>query len=422
MVTLPPGASRRRFLASGTAAAALAARPIAAKAEAAPTRTLSAAAFGAIGDGVADDTAALQAGLDAAVRQGGLLIIPPGTYRVTRTLRYTPVREVTGDIGRRNGILAHGAQLRSAVTGGANVLEVINRATVRFTLFEGLEVLGNGGEGHGILIECDRRDDYFYNFCLRDAVVQGCGGDGCRMVGNVFEGQVVDSYFRGNHGAGASFAHGKQGGILSALHVFGCVFGQNRGPGVAMTDGCYDVAFHGCYFLLNDGAGLAAENGCTLLSNCGFENNHVHAASFATGGAGIELGSFGTLVGCTAYSVFHQTCLIHAFVTAKLTLIGCSGGGDGAAKEAGLAQLAGDPAGEAIILGCTGRIDYASGFEGLEIGGPGGGVRFGAGWQTRNPLRLGEFRLWIDRGGRLRLKNGAPLADDDGTSLGPSSG
>jgi len=50
--------------------------------------------FGAKGDGVADDSEALQKGLEASCRgtgkQSGVLFIPNGTYRVTRTLVVTP--------------------------------------------------------------------------------------------------------------------------------------------------------------------------------------------------------------------------------------------------------------------------------------------------------------------------------------------
>jgi hypothetical protein len=421
MVSRLPPASRRGLILAG-AAAALVARPLQAGAAVPqPGRTLSAASFGAVGDGVADDSAALQAALDASLRQGGmLLVIPPGTYRVTRTLRLAPTRATSGDVGRHNGILAHGARLASAITDGANVLEVSSSATVRFLLIEGLDVLGTGLERHGIVIACERRDDYLYNFCLRDTVVQRCGGDGCRMVGNVFEGQIIDSYFRNNRGNGVTFAHGKEGGILSAIHGFGSVFGENGACGAGLIDGCYDVAFHGCYFVLNGKSGLAAANGCTLLSNCGFENNHALATSFAEGASGIDLQSFGTLIGCTAYSMFHQTGLIGAFVSAQLVLVGCTGSGGGPAKRAGLARLAGTAAGQAVLLGCTGRVDYVGAFEALEIGAAEGGIRFGADWHSRNLPRLGEYRLWIDGRGRLRLKKGAPQAEDDGVALGPA--
>src|SRR5690606_29546924 len=97
------------------------------------------------------------------------------------------------------------------------------------------------------------RGTYFYNFCLRDVVVESIGGDGLRMVGNVFEGQLINCYFRDNGGDGATFAHGpkRENTVLSSVHVFGCVFGGNFGNGASVLDGASDIGFYGCYFLLN---------------------------------------------------------------------------------------------------------------------------------------------------------------------------
>jgi parallel beta-helix repeat protein len=39
--------------------------------------------YGALGDGVADDTAAIQAAIDACPSAGGIVFIPPGTYKVS---------------------------------------------------------------------------------------------------------------------------------------------------------------------------------------------------------------------------------------------------------------------------------------------------------------------------------------------------
>ncbi|HYM02046.1 MAG TPA: glycosyl hydrolase family 28-related protein [Stellaceae bacterium] len=382
-----------------------------------PARMISAADFGATGDGSTDDTQALQAALDETFGgDGGFLLIPPGTYRVTRTLRVLPKNG--GNIGRHSGILAHGARILSAIDNRANVVEIVSGATVRFLLVEGLDILGMGKEEHGLYVECDHRDHYFYNFCLRDVVVQACGGDGCRMVGNVFEGQVANSYFRKNGGNGITFAHSDNGGILSSIHVFGCVFGDNGANGAALIHRCYDVAFHGCYFLLNGAFGLVAENGCTLLSNCGFENNHAQAADFEHGDAGINLNSFGTLVGCTGYSIFKQTHLLRAFVTKQVTMIGCSGGGDRAAAAAGLAVLKGIKSSSATVIGCNGAIESVGGFEALELGGAGGGVHLGSAWHSAILPRLGNYRLWIDQKGRLRLKDGIPSSDEDGAPVG----
>jgi hypothetical protein len=49
-------------------------------------QTVSVADFGAVGNGVADDTAAIQAGITACVASGNILYMPAGTYLVTDTL------------------------------------------------------------------------------------------------------------------------------------------------------------------------------------------------------------------------------------------------------------------------------------------------------------------------------------------------
>jgi hypothetical protein len=420
----PPDDSRRILLGLG-AGAALMALPINASGQQrqrAPTerQMLSAAAFGAVGDGTADDTAALQAALDAAFAPGGpgFLSLPPGNYKVTRTLRIAPPEGERGNMTRHHGIMAHGARLQSAIANGGNVLELICRSTWRFLTLEGLDIHGGGREGHGLYFECEYNEHYLYNFCLRDTVVQGCGGDGVRMIGNVFEGQLINVYLRDNKRNGVTFGHGSRAGILSAIHVFGSVFGQNGQYGAAMVHSCYDVAFHGCYFLLNAKEGLVAENGCTLLSNCGFENNHESAADFGHGGPGILLQNFGTLIGCTAYSIFKQTRLIQAYVVSQLVMIGCTGSGGGQAKGASLARIDGEKKARATIISPSGGIEYMNGFEGLEIAGKdSGGVRFGSHWQSPNLAQLGDYRLWIDKRGKLRIKNGMPISDDDGSAV-----
>jgi Pectate lyase superfamily protein/Right handed beta helix region len=406
-------------VAAGGIAAMAGASPLAAE-PVSRAEMLSARDFGAKGDGEADDTAALQAALDAAFAPGraSFLHLPPGDYKVTRTLRIAPPAGAAGNIGRRSGIIGHGARLVSAIDDGSDVVDIVSRSTIRFVLIEGLDILGSGRERHGINIESDRKETYFYNFCLRDIAVQDCGGDGCRMAGNVFEGQVINCYLRKNGGNGATFAHGSRGGILSAIHVFGCVFGDNGGHGAALTHGCYDVSFHGCYFLLNGHFGLVAENGCTLLSNCGFENNHQNAHSFEEGDAGIALSSFATLVGCTAYSVFNQTMLVRAFITKHLVMMGCTGSGGDRARQAGLARIGGYRTAGVSLLGCDGKVTYVDDVDGVELGGAEGGIRLASDWQSPNLPRLGDYRLWVDRRGRLRLKKGAPASDEDGAPVG----
>lgn len=384
-----------------------------------PTNTLDAASFGAVGDGTTDDTAALQTAFDAAIRErnGAVLVIPPGTYRITRPLLVTTDEKPNGNITHGCLIRAHGARLVSEIGGGQPVLRIESDSVVRFLAVEGLEITGNGQEGHGLEISCIRRGRYIYNFCLRDLIVQSCGGDGCRMIGNVFEGQVFNCYFRDNRKNGATFSHGPEDTVLSAVHVFGCVFGGNGVHGVELAAGAEDVGFNGCYFLLNGRFGVTAPNGLTLLSHCGFENNHQAADSFAHGDAGIRLMIKGTLIGCTAYSIAHQTHLLRAFVTQDLVMVGCTGGGSQDAKGAGLARLQGDGSAEAILVGTRGRIDRDGGIEITNVG-PAAGGRFASDWDSKDLIRLGDYRLWVDAEGALRIKNGTPTSDRDGSAVG----
>ncbi|MGE0652145.1 MAG: glycosyl hydrolase family 28-related protein [Alphaproteobacteria bacterium] len=413
------GVRRRDLFAGAAGMALLPAAAVAAPPER-PVATATARDFGAVGDGVADDSVALER-LFAATLAGPkarVVQIPPGRYRVTRPIRIVTADRGPGNVTHRSGILAHGARIVSEVTDGKPVIEIESRATLRFYLIDGLEIVGRGKEGHGLSITCEKRGTYFYNFCLRDAIISGCGGDGLNLKGNVFEGQVFNSYFRDNRRNGATFAHGAEDTVLSAVHVFGCVFGGNGRHGAELAEGAADVGFNGCYFLLNKRFGLSAPNGCTLLSHCGFENNHMAAPDFAHGDAGLRLMVQGTLVGCTAYSIYNQTHLLRAHVTNRLTMIGCKGSGGARAKGAGLARIGGPKRGTATLVGCHGSVRHENAVGVVELGGGDRGTRLGAKWDSSDLAWLGDYCLWVDARGQLRMKRGAPRSDDDGQKVG----
>src|SRR3546814_4834093 len=78
-------------------------------------------------------------------------LMPPGVYRISATLRLT----FTHDSAAHVGLLSHGATLKSAITDGSPVLEIESQAVVRYLLIEGVQIQGNGSEGHGLLLHAD---------------------------------------------------------------------------------------------------------------------------------------------------------------------------------------------------------------------------------------------------------------------------
>ncbi len=77
---------------------------------------LSAAEFGAKGDGVADDSAAIQAAIDKAANGGDILFVPPGRYRLTRTIYAWPGVRIFG-YGETRPVFVLGANTPGFQTG-----------------------------------------------------------------------------------------------------------------------------------------------------------------------------------------------------------------------------------------------------------------------------------------------------------------
>lgn len=408
----------RRSLLSGAAAGATAFAVAHQSMAAGSARAHDSTEFGLVGDGVADDTLALQKLLDAAFdgRDAGLIRIPAGRYRVTAPLHVETADRPDGNITHPAGIVGEGAVLVSEVEGDAPIMSLDIRATLRFIRIEGVSFEGNGKEGAGLRVSCQKRGAYFYNFSLRDCVIEGCGGSGLELVGNIFEGQISNCYFRDNGRHGAYFAHGAEDTVFSAVHCFGCVFGGNASVGLLLKQGATDVSCYGCYFLLNGTHGLSADHGITLLSHCGFENNHQNAASFDGGDYGIRLFVAGTLVGCTAYSIYRQKGLLRGYITNELTMVGCQGAGSGDADDAGLADIDGDGRGAATLIGCHGKVRQGRGIARNKIGRS--GVSVGGDWDSPNQLSLGDHHLWVDADGQLRIVRGRPESDEDGSVVG----
>lgn len=190
----------------------------------------------AVGDGVADDTAALQAKL-SAMRDGSSLFLPPGTYRLTRTLTLD---------GPRHGILLIGAGRGTRlVWDGESGGRMFRSNGVAYSRYIGLTWDGRGKAAVGFEHAADQR----------------------------FETEVRHEHeaFRNFTAAGIRIGHQQKVASAEILY-FNCLFEQ-CGTGVAIgTFNDYDNSFDGCEFR-DCGFGITDSHGNFYARNCHFEGS-----------------------------------------------------------------------------------------------------------------------------------------------------
>jgi hypothetical protein len=117
--------------------------------------TVSAKDFGATGDGTTDDTAAIQAAINAVnAKGGGVLFFPVGTYKVTATILLKPFVDIKGEVRGEWGTGNPG--VRFDKRHGNDVFYADAATAMHGVTFENFHILGNnptslGGGGIRIL-------------------------------------------------------------------------------------------------------------------------------------------------------------------------------------------------------------------------------------------------------------------------------
>jgi hypothetical protein len=124
--------------------------------------TVSVKDFGAVGDGVTDDTAAIQAAIDS---NSGDVYFPTGTYKVSDTISVT--RNLYGLTGGRNT----GAVI---TTDGSLSNQAILKINASYLLISGLRVIGSAGDVANLVTGIEISDTNAYGFILEKANVQNC--------------------------------------------------------------------------------------------------------------------------------------------------------------------------------------------------------------------------------------------------------
>jgi nitrous oxidase accessory protein NosD len=243
--------------------------PIAAAAG--PGGDLSVDHFGARGDGETDDTAAIQAGVDA-LRAPGTLRFPPGTYKINSEKGLQLHDGTRLDLGTATLVApnVNGARCRILEIEGGKGISILGGTLVGSRA-------GAPQWGVGILAS-DAEDLVIEGVTFRDFYFDGVlltGNVGCRRV------TVRQCLSENNRRTGLAIPAAT--GVVVEESVFQGSHGQSPEAGVNCEPGpgasVVDVRFRACRFSNNAGAGLYVHKALGIAAreasatDCTFENN-----------------------------------------------------------------------------------------------------------------------------------------------------
>lgn len=235
--------------------------------------------FGAVGDGEADDTAAIQKAINKAARAGATVLVPAGAFRVSRL----KLRSHTGLLGYPTWSYRDfgGSILRLADAGAPCLLDLTGAVGVTIN---GLCLDGQRlpGKTHGVMfakpnygkqedaprIERCRISGFsgdgvhlrrIWCFSVRHCMLSHNGGHGLYVRG--WDGFILDNWLSGNAGAGYAapdenssitmtanrIEWNQAGGIVvndgHLYNITGNYIDRSGGPGIRLTGGRHFTIF-----------------------------------------------------------------------------------------------------------------------------------------------------------------------------------
>ena len=252
--------------------------------------------FGAVGDGVTDDTAAIQAAINYGVLQSNVVLMPSGNYLVTDTLDIPMYTQIKGEHHHQNsvsyGVQPKGTKITFAPTtaktlfqaSGSKLLGGFYRSSY---LIEGLYLSGNSTDASGNSVYALDIDSITYS-SFRDLAI-----DGFRTGIRVYAS--INNRFEHVHIANSYIQNVLYDGGTSTTDVWDqCTFhyspiGLNFS---GVTIGC---RFTECLFegLEDYGVNIAKESFGHMFSNCYAEDvpstANANGAMFRVGHDGTTL-------------------------------------------------------------------------------------------------------------------------------------
>ena len=441
--------------------------------------TINVKNFGATGDGVTDDTAAINAAIDfAATKNTKRLYFPDGVFLIS-----APLTALTGSQWSIQGAGQHATYIRSTAndrifasdartaeiywheyrdmtlervaatpyessvgivvlgdTGSVTGLQYATFAGLRFNnLYRGIVVQDTGkytsgafvnNTRHGFFVFKDLVSAFSTNAMYECVVFEGGTGPHHTFIGGQIRGSnaairlgtaggdagIGDLTFVGLHvvtaGVGLDI-YGPTGGTTydQNITVAGCQFDNCSTATVRMDN------MQNCRIALNNSTSVVG----VTLTNCSnivredrnaFTFQNVSMEGTLTTTAGSISDTNGTRISQRA--AFRRTV-----ADSSMLITGGNISNEGARFELFGQSHASTPDTISMFAdnylfnndsGLTAFIEARSNY-----------ARIGDGAWNGIPLRLGSYYLWVDSTGDLRIKNGAPSSDTDGTIVGTQS-
>ncbi|KKM03155.1 hypothetical protein LCGC14_1777270 [marine sediment metagenome] len=289
--------------------------------------------FGALGDGTTDDTAAIQAAIDAAnAAGGGIVFLPPATYSVAATTAATPVftgrSNVTIEGGGRTTVITPTAAV--AIEDVFHFASRTNFGVRDLKIDLSVETSAFEAGGFGIKILNNSNNFTLQNLqVVRTNSATFAGTDGIYLsaeTGEVIEwGQISNIYLEGLGRQGLTLNQGCEHLTVSDIH--GKDINANNGSLVHLEVGGSNPANK--YNTISNCSAKNCSQASTLIGN--LEHNTVsnftafdcQAIAFNIGGAAGRVNIGNRYIGCTVKTSVGTGFDVAGAGVSNAQLIGC---------------------------------------------------------------------------------------------------
>lgn len=228
---------------------------------------VSVKAYGAVGDGVADDTAAIQAAIGSLPAAGGSIYLPVGDYRITSPITVRSDLIIRGD-----------GQDKTYIRQASTTADCLTGVDISYLSLADIQLFGPGsGSGCGLKLTRSIADAT-PKISLTNVVVYNFGSDGVDISNPIVSTFVgVSAIANGGHGFDL---HGVDGGAAgTSVSMVGCYGNANQQAGYNLRKLAYS-SLQGCAADHNGiGYLIEASEGITLVG-CGCETPTNRSAGY----------------------------------------------------------------------------------------------------------------------------------------------